>query len=190
MSAILPVPHPVSTWIAANAASFDFARSLQSFAAKRGGLTIGQIDAADRLIAKAQERAAMPSVPAVAADVSAIETAFATARQKGAQKPRLRVGCYVFKPAPATGKNPGAIYATRKADGTYLGKFMDGEFKAAYMISSMVVEELVSFGTDPHAAAVMHGKEYGTCAICGRELSDPESVTRGIGPICADKFGW
>jgi hypothetical protein len=28
------------------------------------------------------------------------------------------------------------------------------------------------------------------CACCGKELSDPESVARGIGPICADNYGF
>lgn len=27
------------------------------------------------------------------------------------------------------------------------------------------------------------------CAICGRELTDPDSIRRGIGPICAQKHG-
>lgn len=26
-----------------------------------------------------------------------------------------------------------------------------------------------------------------SCAICGRELTDPRSATNGIGPICRDK---
>jgi Family of unknown function (DUF6011) len=28
------------------------------------------------------------------------------------------------------------------------------------------------------------------CAVCNRELSDPVSVEAGIGPICAERFGW
>lgn len=27
------------------------------------------------------------------------------------------------------------------------------------------------------------------CLMCGRRLDDPESVDRGIGPVCADKYG-
>lgn len=27
------------------------------------------------------------------------------------------------------------------------------------------------------------------CALCGRALVDADSITRGIGPICADKYG-
>lgn len=33
------------------------------------------------------------------------------------------------------------------------------------------------------------GFAVGSCGCCGRELTDPESIRQGIGPICADKFG-
>lgn len=30
----------------------------------------------------------------------------------------------------------------------------------------------------------------GTCSRCGRELTDPDSIARGLGPVCAEKtFG-
>lgn len=32
------------------------------------------------------------------------------------------------------------------------------------------------------------GKLYGICVICGAKLTDPESIARGIGPICAGKL--
>ena len=32
------------------------------------------------------------------------------------------------------------------------------------------------------------GKASGICIHCGRRLDDPESVDRGIGPICAGKY--
>ena len=33
--------------------------------------------------------------------------------------------------------------------------------------------------------AQAYGLEFGVCVVCGRELSDPASVQRGIGPVCA-----
>ena len=36
--------------------------------------------------------------------------------------------------------------------------------------------------------AKQFGKIYGFCMVCGRTLTDPESVANGIGPICADNF--
>lgn len=41
---------------------------------------------------------------------------------------------------------------------------------------------------DPKAAAVEYGHRTGSCCVCGRTLTDPESVAAGIGPVCASKF--
>lgn len=43
---------------------------------------------------------------------------------------------------------------------------------------------------DPQAASARYGHEIGACGICGRTLTDPESIERGIGPVCAGKLGW
>lgn len=32
------------------------------------------------------------------------------------------------------------------------------------------------------------GKAWDHCLICGRRLDDPESVDRGIGPVCANRY--
>ena len=49
---------------------------------------------------------------------------------------------------------------------------------------------LLRIEADPEAAAVMHGKVSGRCSICSRDLTDPVSVARGVGPICVAKAGW
>lgn len=36
--------------------------------------------------------------------------------------------------------------------------------------------------------AAQFGHMHGYCLCCGRNLSDPKSVTAGIGPVCAKKF--
>ena len=38
-------------------------------------------------------------------------------------------------------------------------------------------------------AFVTHGKATGHCGICRRKLTDPTSVERGIGPVCAGRIG-
>lgn len=43
---------------------------------------------------------------------------------------------------------------------------------------------------DPRAAAAAYGIESEHCGMCGRKLSTPESLARGIGPDCAAKAGW
>ena len=43
---------------------------------------------------------------------------------------------------------------------------------------------------NPYEAAVLFGKLIGKCSICGRTLTDPESIELGIGPICLQNTGW
>lgn len=43
---------------------------------------------------------------------------------------------------------------------------------------------------DPRAASIRYGRELGHCGICGKTLTDPESIANGIGPVCAGRVGW
>ena len=43
---------------------------------------------------------------------------------------------------------------------------------------------------DPKKAAVDYGLNSGHCGLCHSPLSDPESLARGLGPVCAKKHGW
>lgn len=38
------------------------------------------------------------------------------------------------------------------------------------------------------AQAQAFGVETGVCCVCGAMLTDPDSVARGIGPVCATRF--
>lgn len=40
------------------------------------------------------------------------------------------------------------------------------------------------------AAMLRYGRELGHCGHCGRTLTNPDSLERGIGPICAAKMGF
>lgn len=42
--------------------------------------------------------------------------------------------------------------------------------------------------TEERASAF--GRITGQCLICGRTLTDPSSIDRGIGPVCASRMGW
>jgi hypothetical protein len=52
-----------------------------------------------------------------------------------------------------------------------------------------IISRLKEFEADPLGAAMKYGKLAGRCCSCGRDLTDPESIERGIGPVCATKFG-
>jgi hypothetical protein len=72
----------------------------------------------------------------------------------------------------------------------YLGKITAGKFIKARECSTDMESTFLAVCNDPAAAAIAYGQRTGTCACCGAELTNAESIARGIGPICADKFGW
>ena len=77
------------------------------------------------------------------------------------------------------------VKAQESKAGRLYGKALDadtGKFEYEAGCLRRVVRKL----TIEEAAA--HGHRTGNCMICGRELSNEESVERGIGPICASKF--
>jgi hypothetical protein len=41
---------------------------------------------------------------------------------------------------------------------------------------------------DPKASAVAYASRHGRCAVCNAHLSDPESIARSMGPVCAKRF--
>lgn len=49
---------------------------------------------------------------------------------------------------------------------------------------------LAKIAADVQGAMLAYGREIGRCGHCNRTLTDPESIARGIGPVCAGKMGW
>ena len=183
----------VVQWIEAAAGrNFEFAVSLRESLQKFGTLTERQIAAVRSAIQKSQERAAarVEASPSVAGEgLTRLLSAFHKALDNGLRNPKIRVGNLTFSPAKAASKNYGCLYV--KADGEYAGKITpEGRFLSAYGIGQETKDLVARVGADPLAEAIAHGKATGVCSCCGRELTDPESISRGIGPICAKKYGW
>lgn len=188
----------VAQWAQANPAAYEwivnhsdtnpFAGSLHSSLHKWGRLTDRQLLAVLGAIARSTiAEAKAQNAPTVT--VEPIEVAFGKATAAGIAHPKLRLGEFVFSPAPATGKNPGAIYV-RHSDGSYLGKVAGSRLFTVAAVSPEVEREIVSVAADPLNAAIAYGKRYGKCSVCARTLTDEASVARGIGPVCAERFGW
>lgn len=167
-----------AAWMHANKGSFEFANAMCERVVSHGFLTPGMLAAIHRCMARAPQQSA-------AVDTTQLEQAFARVNPT-LRKPAINVGKYRFSPAPSTGKNPGAIYV--KEDGQYLGKMLGGKFLARCTQESM--NAVLGIAADPLGKAIEHGKLTGRCAICNRKLTDEDSTDRGIGPICAEKFGW
>lgn len=171
----------------------EFAGSLNGYLNRKGFLTDGQHACVTRSIAQAPARAAaaadrVANAPAV--EIDGVSAAFARAKAAGIKRPKIVLADYRFTPAPATGSNPGAIYLKATETDTYLGKVMDGKFIRSRDCTPEMGNDVLRVMADPVAAAIAHGKEFGVCSCCNRALTDPESVARGIGPVCfANYFG-
>jgi len=48
-----------------------------------------------------------------------------------------------------------------------------------------ILQLFIRFSRDTNKMIINYGLETGECSICGRELTDKESIKRGIGPVCA-----
>lgn len=145
---------------------------------------VASLDKADAGRARKQaERASFGG----AVDVAAISALFDKAKSSGLKRPVFRTEHLDLSLASPTGKNPGAIYV--KQGETYLGKIAGGQFIASRDANETTYKTLTEVASQPLETAVKYGRLTGRCGCCGRTLTDPESVRRGIGPICADNWG-
>lgn len=112
-----------------------------------------------------------------------------------------------FKPmATAPEPLPESCYALEQSNGLAFYEIQNG--KGKYKGSQFIVKligapgdwrKITLKGTarsavmaqirkDPLAAAVRYSREFTCCAACNSPLSDPESVARGMGPVCITRF--
>jgi hypothetical protein len=123
----------------------------------------------------------------------ALFAAFQAAKNKGAKRLTLRFDGINIKP----NRDNSSLWVTSQTE------FEQGEYglKPKYLgkvttagcdsrLSDDVKAIIMGAANDPLNAAIRYGKVSGECSCCGRELTDPKSIERGIGPICATKFGW
>lgn len=121
-------------------------------------------------------------------NVSKIAVAFSKAFSNGVKRPKLRLGDFIFSRAPDTGRNAGSIYV--KKGTLYLGKVTDGEFFPVRDCDDATTKEVIEVASKPSESAKAYGFRTGTCSCCGRTLTNGVSIDLGIGPICAERFGF
>lgn len=78
---------------------------------------------------------------------------------------------------PAEGKHTGVTFV-RPATKTWRDNLRGAERARV----------ILAIAEDPKAAALLYAKSTKRCGICRRTLKRPESVERGMGPVCASKF--
>lgn len=178
-------------------AAYGFALQMDGDVRRWGSLTERQlaavlkwIDAAERR-AMAQFQQEERAEPVHMVNLEAVEQAFARAKGQGIKWPKLTLEGFSLAPAGENSRNAGAIYVTEGArGGAYLGKVLGGRFLPVRECTDDIKARVLEAMADPLASAVAYGKKFGRCAVCARELSDPESIERGIGPVCAERMGW
>ena len=160
-----------------------FAMSLLDQYRRKGTLSERQWDTAEVVIHRFVET----QKPKAKVDVSRIEGLLHTAKGNGLKRPVFRADGLTLSLAGEKSRNPGAVYV--KVGGEYAGKVQDGQWHPVRTAMPETLATLTAIAINPREAAINYGRLTGSCACCGRTLTDPQSVELGIGPICAERWG-
>lgn len=183
MAAAFKAANPdIMAWIEANQ-NFPFAVKMGEQVATFGDMSERQLIACLKCVRVAKNAEAAPEI-----SVARIEEAFAAARQNGLRRPKLNLATFTFKPAGSVSRWAGSLFVTEHGD--YMGRVTAGKFVASGACTDDQQARIIEAAADPEAAAVAFGRRTGTCGCCMRELTDPASIERGIGPVCAASYGW
>ena len=74
----------------------------------------------------------------------------------------------------------GHLYAqalTEKAGGGWTYTYTRGMMRKLTPAHRLTLDEAKAFG-----------QQFGSCCVCARTLTNPDSIAAGIGPICREKF--
>lgn len=124
----------------------------------------------------------------------------AAAKSAKAYAPKVRLMCEDEKieltvAGPGT-RAPGTINvatAGGRDNNVWFGRILrDGNFEVNPRVPmpEALKNTLGVFARNPLDSMVSYGRRTGTCSICARKLVDPVSIDRGIGPICASRYGF
>jgi len=187
----------------ARAGSFTFPADLLDKLNQYGSLTDAQLASVRKLMARDTERQVARAATAPAIDATKIEKAFAVAREK-ANRPG-QMGTFT-KPLKLTSPDPDKITLSfrpgspgsqwadmlfvKSHDDRKLGHIKGGKFFRKFDCSPAEEAAVIACAADPETAVVAFAKAWSACGVCGQRLLNDVSIARGIGPICAEKFGW
>ncbi|MDX1532600.1 MAG: DUF6011 domain-containing protein [Nitrosopumilaceae archaeon] len=163
-----------------------FFNSLVQNMVEHGNLTEGQLNAAYKSMEKIKAKREAKDDNRLVVDLSKLNEIFKNASEN-LKKPVLRFEDIVVSKAPDHGRNAGFLYV--KFKGEYAGKINpEGKFFKIGGTPEEVESQLIEFCKAPMEAAIKYGRKTGSCACCGRELTNKDSIELGIGPICAENW--
>jgi len=91
----------------------------------------------------------------------------------------LAEGCYMREEAVykvQRSRTSGNLYAKVLRTDVLGWEYAPGAVRLLSLANRITMQQAQEFGA-----------RFGVCAICGRTLTDPESIDRGIGPVCANR---
>lgn len=180
--------------------TFDFPAKLVEALDKYGSWTDGQLAAVEKLMARdAARKAESIAKRSTTIDASRIEAAFAKARESAARpgmrgiwtKPlslRAAEMDFTFQPGSTGSQWEGMIFV--RSGERKLGAIKGGVFTRRFECNDAEAIAIQRACEDPAQAAIAYGKAWSICSVCHATLMNDESIARGIGPICAGKFGF
>ena len=117
---------------------------------------------------------------------------FKAAKSRGLKRLTMRFSGVIVRPSRDL-QSLWVLSATETVEGDYglqpkyLGKVTPNRLDSR--LADDVKSVLLEAAADPLTAAIRYGKETGACSCCGRDLTNPDSIAAGIGPICREKYG-
>jgi len=150
------VPVRVAVWLAENATKSTFASSLLNGFVRYGSLTQKQVAAVLRIV-----DAPAPKVAAEPADQMGIYVTLDPSDN----------GLDIYRVKRS--KSSGNLYALRLDPTSGSFEYAPGTIRSLSASDRVTADE-----------AALLGQALGICIVCGATLTDPESVARGIGPVC------
>jgi hypothetical protein len=125
-------------------------------------------------------------------DFGGIIDSIESAQNSGLKRIKLRFWDVIIKPSKYEGKMY-VLSAKETQSGPYgdQPKYLGWITRNATSLRDQeMINILEDVAEDPAKAAKLHGMQTGNCCCCGRELTNKQSISLGIGPICAEKYGW
>lgn len=178
----------------------SFAESMLAYYDKKKVLSLPQRQWVTKLIAKADAIVPATTKPVVlAVNLSRITELFATA-SKSLKTPRIFLPYngkeFVLSVAGAQARQPGTINVVSRGSfdsRDWYGRIsLEGNWEPSAIGKTCAELEpmLTELASNPLETMKIYGRKFGNCCLCGRELTNPVSISNGIGPICAEKFGF
>jgi hypothetical protein len=134
----------------------------------------------------------------VPASVKDMDVAAIPARQASALIDTLRMAPYASKGEATAKATPGyyvqgddvyVVVENKAKTSTYAKRMVVTGNTGRWEYAPGVGRTLAGLEPLTVARAATLGRLHGVCMVCGRTLTDPESVERGIGPVCAGRLG-